>query len=86
MTGEIHWPLLLTVQTLSPQRVELEKAFADRAYHGVMEAEIFLRVLQVTDDLISSLKSQVHSLPADQYVVAKRFLESLAYEAGQPAG
>jgi hypothetical protein len=86
VTGEIHWPMLLTVQDFSPQRVELQKAFSDRAYHGVMGADVFLRVLQVTDDLLSSLKTEIGNLPADKYVAAKRFLQSLAFEAGQPAG
>ncbi len=86
VTGEIHWPILLTAQVYSGQRVELEKAFADRAYHGVMQAEIFLKVLQQTENLLSNLKSQVRNLPTEQYLVAKRFLESLAYEASQPAG
>jgi hypothetical protein len=86
LTGEIRWPILLTAKQYSDQRVELEKAFADRAYHGVMGAETFLKVLRLTEGLISSLKSQISALPSDKYVVAKRFLESLAYEAGQPAG
>ena len=86
VTGEIHWPILLTAQQYSRQRVELEKAFSDRAYHGVMGAEAFLKVLQLTEDILSNLKSRVRDLPSDQYVAAKRFLESLAYEASQPAG
>ena len=49
-------------------------------------AEAFLEVLQVTDDLLSGLKVRVHYLPAEKYVAAKRFLESLVFEAGQPAG
>jgi hypothetical protein len=86
VTGEIHWPILLTAQGYSGRRVELEKAFADRAYHGVMAAETFLKVLQMTEDLLANLKAQVRSLPSGQYLAAKRFLESLAYEARQPAG
>jgi hypothetical protein len=86
VTGEIHWPILLTAQGYSAQRVALEKAFADRAYHGVMQAETFLKVLQMAEDLLSDLKNQVRNLPTDQYLAAKRFLESLAYEASQPAG
>jgi hypothetical protein len=86
VTGEIHWPILLTGQDYGAQRTELQKAFADRAYHGVMNAETFLKVLQVAEDMMTGLKSRVRNLPSDQYVSAKRFLESLAYEAGQPAG
>ena len=86
VTGEIHWPMLLSVQDYSGQRIELEKAFAERAYHGVMEADTFLKVLQMTDELTASLKTQIRDVPSEKFLVAMRFLESLAYEAGQPAG
>jgi hypothetical protein len=86
VTGEIHWPILLTARNYSGQRVELERAFADRAYHGVMEAETFLKVLHLSEGLLGNLKTQVRDLPTGQYLAAKRFLESLAYEASQPAG
>jgi hypothetical protein len=86
VTGEIHWPMLLTMPQFKAQRVEMEKAFADRAYHGVMGAEVFLRVLQVADDLLANLQSQIRNVPADKYLLAKRFLQSMVYEASQPAG
>ena len=86
VTGEIHWPILLTAPAYSTHRREVQKAFADRAYHGVLGAETFLRVLQLTDDMLSELKSRIRLLPADNYVTAKQFLQSLAFEAGQPAG
>ena len=67
VTGEIHWPMLLTAQDYSSHRIELEKAFAERAYHGVMGAETFLKVLQLTDELAASLKSQIRDLPSEKY-------------------
>jgi hypothetical protein len=86
VTGRIYWPVLLTGQNFRSHRVELEKAFAERAYFGSMAAEPYLRTLQLTDDLLASLKSRVRELPPDQYVAATRFLQSLAFEASQPSG
>lgn len=86
VTGGIHWPILLTAQAYGPLRIELERAFAQRAYHGAMGAEAFMRVVQLTGDLAMSLKSQIRILPPDQYLGAMRFLDSLAYEASLPAG
>jgi hypothetical protein len=85
VTGEIRWPTLLTARNFSAQRIELEKAFSNRSYQGVLGAEALWRVTQLTDDMLVSIKSQVHYLPPSQYVEAKRFLQSLAYEAAQPA-
>ncbi len=86
VTGEIRWPILLGLADFAAQRARLEKAFADRAYHGVMGAEDYLVVHQVADEMLTGLRDRVASLPPQQYVVAKRFLESLVYEASQPAG
>jgi len=86
VTGEIRWPILLGLPGFAAQRARLEKAFADRAYHGVMGAEDYLVVRQLTDEMLAGLKDRVADLPPQQYVVARRFLESLAFEASQPAG
>jgi hypothetical protein len=85
VTGEIHWPILLRAEEFGPQRAQLEKAFADRAYHGVMGAEVFLKATQATNKMLASLKSQIHNMPPQQFMEATRFVQSLAYEASQPA-
>jgi hypothetical protein len=86
VTGKLHWPILLTAREFAPQRATLEKLFADRAYRGILEAEDFVAAVHVTDDMLASLKGQINDVPSKQYLAARRFLESLAYEAGQPAG
>jgi hypothetical protein len=86
VTGRIYWPVLLTAQNYKSQRVELEKVFAERAYQGVIGAETYLKTVQLTDELLADLQSRVRDLPADKYLAARRFLESLAFEAGQPTG
>ena len=86
VTGKIHWPLLLTAPEYGAQRAELEKAFAARAYHGMVSLDGLYKITDVTDGMLANLKSQIRDLPPDQYIEARRFLESLAYEATQPAG
>jgi hypothetical protein len=86
VTGKIRWPLLLTTPDYSAQRAELEKVFAARAYHGMVSLDGLYKVSDLTDAMLANLKSQIRDLPVDQYIEARRFLESLAYEATQPAG
>jgi hypothetical protein len=86
VTGKIRWPLLLTAQEYSAQRADLERVFTDRAYHGMVSLNGLTRVNDLTDAMLASLKTQIRELPPDQYIEARRFLESLAYEATQPAG
>ena len=86
VTGEIRWPILLTSQDFDAQRAELDKLFANRAYHGVMGAEDFLTAVRLSGEMIAGLKDRIQDFPPQQYMAAKRFLESLTYEAGLPAG
>jgi hypothetical protein len=86
VTGKLHWPILLTAREFADQRATLEKLFADRAYRGIMVAEDFVTAVHATDDMMAGLKSEINNVPSKQYLAARRFLESLAYEAGQPAG
>jgi hypothetical protein len=86
VTGEIRWPLLLTASMFDAQRAQLEKLFANRAYHGVLRAEDYLAAVRLTGDMIASLKDQIHEVPPQQYLSAKRFLEGLTYEASLATG
>jgi hypothetical protein len=85
-TGTIRWPILLMLRQFDDERAVLEKVFADRAYHGVIGAQDFLVVKQTANDMLASLKEEVYFFPAQQYMDARRFLESLSYEAVRPAG
>jgi len=62
----------------------LEKAFADRAYHGVLSVEDRMAVAQATDNMLASLRSHIRDMPASDYIQARQFIKSLAYEASQP--
>ncbi|MEN6458858.1 MAG: hypothetical protein ABFC63_08000 [Thermoguttaceae bacterium] len=86
VTGEIRWPMLLTLPGYAVQRTAIERVFADRAYHGAIGPEDFMLVRQLTSEMIEDLRDHVAMLPPQQYLTAKRFLQSLAYQAGQPVG
>lgn len=85
VSGAISWPVLLRLKKFAVNRAEVETAFARRASSSVIAAEDYMKIKQSTDEMLAELKKQIRQVPADQYVVAKRFLESLTYEAGLPA-
>ncbi len=85
VTGEIHWPMLLTAKNFDAQRADLQKMFTARAYHGVLGAEDFSKTSRLIDQMIAMLKDGIDDVPAQQYITAKKFLESLAYAASRPA-
>lgn len=85
VTGRINWPRLLETDEFAQTRRQLEQLFQDWAYAGAVGAEKLDRIRDLTDAMLAELQAQVRtSRPAD-YVVARNFIQSLAYEAQLPA-
>ena len=85
VTGQIQWPLLLQANDFTDQRAELEGAYGRRAASSVARANDYWAIKKSTDTMLANLKTQVREVPPQDYTVAKKFLESLAYEARLPA-
>jgi hypothetical protein len=77
LTGTISWPAPLRAPAYEPFRQRIERLFQDRATGYVVYGEIQKAVLEFQD----MLKQQVDSLPANDYVGAKKFLDSLVWAA-----
>ncbi len=84
LTGEISWPVLLRDGDFARYRAEVERVFAQRAESGAIETDDYLKVRQTVHNMKFGLKQRIQGLPAADYIQAKRFLKSLAYEAQQP--
>lgn len=85
VTGAINWPVLLRSEAFAEDRSALEAVFARRASNSVIGSKDYLEVKQTTDEMLASLNEQIREVPAYEFMIAKRFLESLAYGAGTPA-
>lgn len=85
-TGVISWPTVLEREEYEPFRADLEEVFARRADTGRMEAADLEQAEESSQGMIAELKSHVREIPSHKYIAARRFVESLAYEAQQPAG
>ncbi len=85
VSGRIQWPLLLQREEFAQGRAELEAVFAARAQQGGIGVDDYLKIRQTTDQMKAELKAELRQVPPSQYEIAKRFLESLAYEADLPA-
>jgi hypothetical protein len=84
VTGGVSWPILLRDDRYSQGRAELERLFAQRAASGTIGAQDYLKIRETTDAMLEQLKGQVRDVPPSDYVAARRFLESLAYESRLP--
>jgi len=82
VSGEINWPRILQRPEFKDGRDELERLYSHRAERGGSigpgtYTEIQSSIAAMTD----FLKSNIKKYPPNEYLDAKKFLESLAYEA-----
>ena len=86
ITGDVEWPTLLASDSFAKDRAQLEKLFAERATNGGISWEGRQKVKQATDNMLADLKKMVKDVPQMDYIASKRFVQSLAHEAGQRPG
>jgi len=84
VTGKISWPKLLEQKLFDEERTKLDELFVKRAKYGGVSFDEQTTILQSTNNMMDQLKEQIHDMPAMFYMVARRFLESLAYESQLP--
>jgi hypothetical protein len=85
VTGTIQWPIVLEDQRYQKYAEELQRQFAERAQtSGVIGFEAYEKIQQTINEALAALKSNVGRYKPNDYLAAKRLLESLAYEARFP--
>jgi len=83
--GRIEWPAVLAGTEFAVEREALDRAFRARSPGDSGAASAFYgNVRQLTDSFQAKLKNKINELDATQYMAAKNFLRSLAYESQQP--
>lgn len=85
VSGQIRWPRLLRADAFADSRGELEELFRQWASVGAANTEELSAIRQRTDSMLAELQTQVRSAPPSDYLIAKRFIQSLAYQAQMPA-
>jgi hypothetical protein len=84
VSGLIRWPSLLATADFASYRAELDPLFAERAQTGVIDGEGMKKAQTVTKAMLASLKDQITQVSANEYTRARKFIESIAYEASLP--
>lgn len=84
VSGIIHWPTLLKTDAYSSYRAQLDELFAERAQTGSMSGDGLVKANQITKAMLEDLKGQITQVPSSEYMRARKFIESLAYESKLP--
>lgn len=85
VSGKINWPMVLQHEMYAADRSLLDAAFVRRAAQSTFSTDDYFMVKNTTDRMLSRLSGQIREVPQNRYMIAKRFLESLSYEAEMPS-
>jgi hypothetical protein len=87
VTGGIAWPRALQDNEFTALRDELEKLYSKRAdMGGSIGPDTYRQIRNTTDAMQAQLKRNVKKYRPHEYIDAKKFIESLAYEARFTSG
>lgn len=81
VTGSIAWPEALRGPAFDEDRARVESLFGEWTRYGSLSLEHRREIRDTTDAMLGKLKERIHRFPTPDYMAARRFLESLAYEA-----
>ncbi len=84
ITGEISWPMVLQADRYAWYRGRLDGLFLEWARSDQLSPTSHLKIDRMTKAVLAELRKQVRAVPQMDYVAAKRFIRSLAYEARLP--
>jgi len=78
VTGQITWPDVLQADQYAAERKELEQLFELRA-KTTQTAATSEAVRAAADKMTGILRNDVQTIPANEYMAARKFLDSLAW-------
>ncbi len=86
LTGALAWPLGLRMDSLKDDRERLDAIYAERADKGFLTTDQYIEVKQLIAGMTNELRKYSQQLGGNASIEARKFLESLEYEAGFQAG
>jgi hypothetical protein len=84
VSGQIAWPELLQDKRFDKNRATFDQVFEVRAQYGALPSEESRRLQAASENMQAQLKGMIQEVNSMEYMQAKRFIQSLAYEARKP--
>ncbi len=83
--GRIYWPAVLQEEQFSEYRAELDGLFAQRTTANIgADGETCRQIQDVVERMQAELRSLTRQISPMEYLAARKFIESLAFEARFP--
>ncbi|MFH1922840.1 MAG: hypothetical protein ABIP48_23500 [Planctomycetota bacterium] len=82
--AKIYWPPLLKKDQFSECRLQIEGLFAQYLLDNNREGSIYQEVKELADKMQVELSPLIRDVPSSEYIRARKFLRSIAYESRFP--
>jgi hypothetical protein len=79
VSGVLHWPAALQVASFEAQRSAVDEYTAKWVRYGGLDYDTQSQVRENIGTMLDVLKSQIASIPPQDYVACRKFLQSLLY-------
>jgi hypothetical protein len=79
VTGELHWPSALQQEIFNEQRGPVDECAAKWVKYGTLDYADQTTMRQSIDAMFDTLKGQIATVPPQDYVQCRSFLQSLLY-------
>jgi hypothetical protein len=86
VTGEIRWPAALMSEKFRAERGRMEELFRQHVGYGDSQSGVSAEIARLSAVMAKSLRSEIRSVPKDEYVAAQKFLLGLKFEVSQVQG
>jgi len=83
VTGQLHWPSALQQDMFNAQRGPVDELAAKWVKYGTLQYADQTVMRQNIDAMFDALKGQITSIPPQDYVQCRTFLQSLLYATTQ---
>jgi hypothetical protein len=85
LRGRIFWPSVLKREEFADARVQMDALFADRkARQAGLGSNFCRQAKMLTGEMRDQLREMVDDLSPAEYVAARKFLDTLSFEAQMP--
>jgi len=86
-TGQLQWPAVLREEDFGEAREVIDRMYRNRALQkGILTSDQYAAVDAASQEMEATLKDNIKKYPTSSYLEARKFLESIRYEARSGRG
>jgi hypothetical protein len=83
VSGKLNWPGPLQQDDFASRRAEMDKYMEQYTTYGGLSYADQTKVKQIVNSMFKDLKSQISTIPSDEYLAARSFLNSVLFASAK---